>query len=357
MADKIINQYKDPKQGLVGIKTFASRIKKPVKEVQDALQDFSVYTLNRPSQKHPYEYRRVYAQYPNEIWGLDLMDVSKISQENKNIKQLLMIVDIFSSYAWVIPVENKRTNNVINSLKSVIQLNRKPKLIWSDLGGEFTSKAMQNYLQKEGIQWYATASGKKCSNAERKIRFLRQLMTRLQSLRGNNQYLDVLDALVDNMNETPNRMRGNLTPKQCLEPENIKKVFEKLYPPEIPTMPSVKFDVDDTVKITYERNPFAKEGSHYRWSPENFTISEINYSSKPTTYILKDENGELIKGQFYENELQKIKKPDYYEVEKVLEKKGRGRNLKYLVKWVGYNDSFNSWIPASELKDKEKVKF
>jgi transposase InsO family protein len=288
------------------------------------------------------------------------MDVSKIADENGNIKQLLMVVDIFSSYAWVIPVENKKTNNVINALKTIIKPNQKPQKIWSDNGGEFISKAMQDYLKKQDITWYATSSGKKCVNAERKIRFLRQLMTRLQALRGNNKYIDVLDKLVDNMNHTPNSMRGKMTPDECMKPENTKKVFEKLYPNkslEEPQMPKVKYDIGDTVKITYERNPFAKEGSHYRWSPENFTIEEIDLSTSPTTYILKDANNKLIKGKFYDKELQKIKKPDYYEVETILEEKGRGKNKHYLVKWVGYDDSFNSWIPVSELTDKEKIKF
>ena len=44
-----------------------------------------------------------------------------------------------------------------------------------------------------------------------------------------------------------------------------------------------------------------------------------------------------------------IKPDDVYEVEKILKKRGRGRNVQYLVKWLGYPNKFNSWVPASEI--------
>ena len=64
-------------------------------------------------------------------------------------------------------------------------------------------------------------------------------------------------------------------------------------------------------------------------------------------YKLKDYDGEELKGTFYEEELQKVIKPDdVYEVEKILKKRG---NVQYLVKWLGYPNKFNSWVPASEI--------
>ena len=54
-------------------------------------------------------------------------------------------------------------------------------------------------------------------------------------------------------------------------------------------------------------------------------------------YKLKEYDGEELKGTFYEKELQKVIKPDdVYEVEKILKKRGRGRNVQYLVKCIGH---------------------
>ena len=67
-------------------------------------------------------------------------------------------------------------------------------------------------------------------------------------------------------------------------------------------------------------------------------------------YKLKDYDGEELKGTFYEKELQKVIKPDnVYKVEKILKKCSRGRNVQYLVKWLGYPNKFNLWVPASEI--------
>ena len=46
-----------------------------------------------------------------------------------------------------------------------------------------------------------------------------------------------------------------------------------------------------------------------------------------------------------------IKEDDVYEVEKVLKTRGKGKNKEVFVKWLGYPAKFNSWIPASEVKD------
>ncbi len=74
-----------------------------------------------------------------------------------------------------------------------------------------------------------------------------------------------------------------------------------------------------------------------------FKIHEVR-DTEPPTYILKDENGEVIKGGFYEPELLKTKYPGVYLVEKVIRRKGD----QLFVKWLGYPSSFNSCIDAKD---------
>jgi hypothetical protein len=63
-------------------------------------------------------------------------------------------------------------------------------------------------------------------------------------------------------------------------------------------------------------------------------------------YKLKDLDGEELKGTFYEKELQKVFKEDnVYEIEKILKKRGRGDNIHYFVKWLGYPNKFNHGYP------------
>jgi hypothetical protein len=85
------------------------------------------------------------------------------------------------------------------------------------------------------------------------------------------------------------------------------------------------------------------------FSKEIFTISK-KIPRDPPVYKLKDLDGEELKGTFYEKELQKIiKEDDVYEIEKISKKRGRGNNVHYLVKWLGYPNKLNSWVPASEI--------
>jgi hypothetical protein len=61
---------------------------------------------------------------------------------------------------------------------------------------------------------------------------------------------------------------------------------------------------------------------------------------------------EDIEGFFYEEELSKVRKnldTDIFEVEKIIKSSGSGVKKKYLVKWKGYPDKFNSWVHASQI--------
>lgn len=67
--------------------------------------------------------------------------------------------------------------------------------------------------------------------------------------------------------------------------------------------------------------------------------------TKPITHLLQDYNGEKIKGSFYDHEMVKVKYPDVFLIEKVIRRKGN----KLLVKWLGFDDSENSWIDKNDL--------
>ena len=77
---------------------------------------------------------------------------------------------------------------------------------------------------------------------------------------------------------------------------------------------------------------------------EVFTIYKIQLTI-PVTYTITDYNGEEIQGSFYEQKLQKTKQ-DIFRIEQIIRQQGN----KSLVKWVGYNDSFNSWIDNNNVK-------
>jgi hypothetical protein len=132
--------------------------------------------------------------------------------------------------------------------------------------------------------------------------------------------------------------------------ENEERVWHTLYGDHYTkTTPAYKFKVGDHVRISKMKRTFEK-GYLPNFSKEIFTVSK-QIPRDPPVYKLKDYDDEEIKGTFYDKELQKIiKQDDVYEVEKILKKRGRGSNVQYLVKWLGYPNKFNSWVPASQIK-------
>jgi hypothetical protein len=102
-----------------------------------------------------------------------------------------------------------------------------------------------------------------------------------------------------------------------------------------------KFKIGDHVRISKMKRTFEK-GYLPNFSKEIFTISK-RIPRDPPVYKLNDLDGEELKRTFYEKELQKIiKEDDVYEIDKILKKRGRGNNVHYLVKWLGYPNKFNS---------------
>ena len=64
--------------------------------------------------------RKVYSSFRDNIWGVDLADMQSLSKYNKGIKYLLCAIDLFSKYAWVIPIKDKKGTSIVNAFKKII---------------------------------------------------------------------------------------------------------------------------------------------------------------------------------------------------------------------------------------------
>ena len=92
--------------------------------------------------------RKVYSQFKYNIWGVDLADMQSLSRKNKGIKYLLCAIDLYSKYAFVIPLKDKKGISIVNAFNKIIkQSNRKPNKIWVDQGGEFIIMFLKNGCQ------------------------------------------------------------------------------------------------------------------------------------------------------------------------------------------------------------------
>ena len=97
----------------------------------------SAEELHKPAIKN-FSKRIVYSQFKDNIWGVDLADMQSLSRKNKGIKYLLCAIDLYSKYAFVISLKDKKGISIVNAFNKIIkQYNKKPNKIWVDQGGEF----------------------------------------------------------------------------------------------------------------------------------------------------------------------------------------------------------------------------
>ena len=95
-----------------------------------------------------FEKRKVHAAFKDNIWGADLTDMQLLSRYNKGIRFLLYAVDIFSKYAWVVPLKDKKGISIVKAFQIILkQSNRKPNKIWVDKGSEFYNAFFKRCIQ------------------------------------------------------------------------------------------------------------------------------------------------------------------------------------------------------------------
>ena len=68
-----------------------------------------------------------------------------LSKFNKGFGFLLCFIDIFSKYAWIIPLKDKKSISILNAFQKILnESNRKPNKIWVDKGSEFYNNSFKN---------------------------------------------------------------------------------------------------------------------------------------------------------------------------------------------------------------------
>ena len=244
--------------------------------------------LHKPIRRK-FEKRRVIITGKNSkspidnTWTADLVDMKKYSKWNKGYKYLLTVLDVFSKYAWVIPIKDKKGETIKNAFKGIIN-NRKPTYLWTDK--EFYNSIFGDYLKENGITLYST---QKSSVIERFKRTLKGKM------KNNKIYTDILQKIVDEYNNTYHSTI-KMKPKEASMKKNESLTFLNSYFSKAPIkLKKPFFKIGDKVRIIFDKGNL---------SEELFIIKDIK-PTIPITYKIKDSLGEDIKGFFYEQELKK----------------------------------------------------
>ena len=257
--------YYDPKHaaGFGSVAKLVKASKHKRKDVEEWLAGQNTYTLHKTVRKmFP---RNLYTLTNIDVWEMDLADLSSLSKYNDNYKYLLNVIDIFSRYAWHVPLKDKTCTSITTALKSLFQ-KRKSVTIQSDKCTEFVNSTVRQYLKRQGVSLHTTHNPDiKGSIIARFNRTLKIRMYKYFTKNNTYHYLNVINNLLTGYNNTVHSTI--VTAPSKVNPSNIYFVWQKMNSlrAKIPGG-RAKFKVGDLVRITKEEVKFAK------WYEKTFSI-------------------------------------------------------------------------------------
>ena len=128
--------------------------------------------------------------------------MQSLNKYNKGIKYLLCAIDLFSKYAWVVTLKDKKGTSIVNAFLEIISKGRKPNKIWVDEDSEFYNTSFKDFLKMNNIEIYSTYNEGKSVIAERLIKTLKNKIFKHMTATSRNVYFNALDDIVNKYNNT-----------------------------------------------------------------------------------------------------------------------------------------------------------
>ena len=145
--------------------------------VQEYLQSEQAYTLHKPARRR-FTRNHTYVAGLDAQWQAHLADMQVITRQNGGMKYLLTVIDVFSKFAWAIPVHSKDASAITAVFEQMLTTAnpRHPQRLQTDKGKEFFNSNFQFLMKRFGIQHFASESEQKAAVVKR---FNRTIKTRI----------------------------------------------------------------------------------------------------------------------------------------------------------------------------------
>ena len=180
-------------------------------------------------QKTKFRRERILPLYKDETWSVDLIDKSSLSKYNNNYKFILTVIDIFTKYAWAIPLKNISGLSIINGFKTILSKgphggseHKKPEKLWVDRSSEFYNKTFKSLLREYETKLYSTYSDLKAVFIERFNRTLIHINNKSMFISGYGKWVNILNDAVKTYNSNVHSTI-NMTPVDASNnPDKVK---------------------------------------------------------------------------------------------------------------------------------------
>ena len=335
-------------------------------ELKNIMSKSNIYTEHREFKK-PKNLPPIRTYGENYLWEADLMFFTHpdLAKENEGFLYILAIIDTFTKMTWLVNLKSKDTKIITEKVNKLFVDIEKPKYLRVDGGGEFVSNLFINMCKKNNVKIFLAMEPIKCAMIERFNRtFKRILMQKMEkenSLRWIDFVSDSQEIYHNRRHSTlkmkPSEVAGNKKNKKIILRNNLKRysIFDRIRYRKNKKQP--KFKLGQFVKIFQKKGIFAR-GFNQNVTKEYFTIYYIDRMLSKDRYYLKDIQGDKIIGSFYEEYLVPFTPSgdddgDVYKIDpsfKGMKRKNINRVPHIFVKWLGWPDKFNQWVPYRNVQ-------
>ena len=333
--------------------------------IEDSLSKNETYTRFKQFKKfNKYPMIRCYKK--RELWEGDLIFFidSLLIKHNDNFQYILAYIDVFTKNVFVSPIKNKKAETIKEETEIMFTKYGKPEKLRTDMGGEFNNSLFKLFLKKENVKLYFAIQDRKAAVIERFNLTIQSLLYKIMNEKNTLSWVECLPICLEIYR---NRIHSTIkmSPSNAEKEENQQQIFStmmskysidslrKMKKNNRPT----KFKVGDFVRLFIKRTQYQRGYQsnvsipYYRIFKIDRNLSKDRYYLEDTNY-LKDNIPEKLEGAFLGNELVKYTPSDVFKLDPnhKITYKGSGRNKKAYVKWEGWSEKYNTWLPVTELK-------
>ena len=329
-------------------------------QIRDILSGIESYSIHKEFHRGPKN--PSYSHFKRYQFQIDLVDVRHLAEFNDGVNYLLTCIDTFTRFAFARMLLSKHGDGVLEAFKSILEEAESPPLtLVMDRGTEFFNEKFENFCSNNNIKYFPPDSSVHGAYIERFNRTLQGLIYRHMTENETSRYVDVQKAdyvaplmplFLSTYNNSYHRMIGTTPAIAENDPSTHVEIAKKMsaYRQKIKSKKPV-LEVGDLVRLAKLRGKFDR-GYNDRATTEIFKIHGVANNLKIPMYSVSNYAGdEILRGKFYANELVKVTAPeDVYRIERVLKRRIRNGVEELLVKWKGFDDSYNSWIPKDNVE-------
>lgn len=342
----------------------ACRLENPhvtYQSVKDWLAGEGVYSLHKPARK-TFKRNKCIVSYVDEQWQADLVDMQPYSGSNQGCRYLLTVIDMFSKFAFVVPLKDKTGPTLKVAFQDIFETKRIPEKLQTDQGTEFENSTLDIYLHSMGVKHFSTRNRQiKCAVVERFNRTLKGRLYKYMTANRTDNYLDVLDDIVDSYNRTVHSVT-KMRPVD-VDPDDIedkRRVFRntygysslrelilhQVYHTKQPSTSELK--PGDLVRVLKLRKEFQR-GFKPSWSSSLCKIKRVIHRLGSPVYEVKDTTGHSKRKKFYLEELQKVTQ-NMLNASKVLRSRVRKGEIQHLIQWTPNAPEDKCWVNDADTR-------